>query len=97
MLNTFISFSVNSVKSAFGGKSKLFYIIVSAAIFFASNVYSQHGIALKLGIEGGINLANVSRSSGAATNSITGVVAGGLLDIGISSCSRDIFYRERLV
>lgn len=46
-------------------------------------VYTQPNIAL--GIEGGLNLANVSITPSQTSNSRTGLIVGGILDVGISS------------
>lgn len=55
----------------------LFLIITSFT------VYSQPN--LSLGIEGGLNLANVSITPSQTSNSRTGLIVGGILDVGISN------------
>lgn len=55
----------------------LMFVITTAA------VYSQPN--LSLGIEGGLNLANVSITPSQTSNSRTGLIIGGVLDIGISN------------
>jgi hypothetical protein len=47
------------------------------------SVYAQP--SLSLGIEGGLNLANVSITPSQTSNSRTGLIVGGILDIGISN------------
>lgn len=58
--------------------------ILFAALFAVStiSVYSQP--TLSLGLEGGLNLANVSITPSQTSNSRTGLIIGGVLDIGIS-------------
>jgi hypothetical protein len=48
----------------------------------SSAAYSQPNIAL--GLEGGLNLANVSINPSQTSNSRTGLIIGGVMDIGIS-------------
>lgn len=62
-----------------------FKTIFTALILFimAGLTYSQPNISL--GLEGGLNLANVSISPSQTSNSRTGLIVGGILDIGISS------------
>ena len=47
------------------------------------SVYAQPN--LSLGIEGGLNLANVSITPSQTSNSRTGLIVGGILDVGISN------------
>ncbi len=57
-----------------------------AAIFFilsSISVFSQPSI--ELGLEGGLNLANVSITPSQTSNSRTGLIVGGVIDIGISN------------
>lgn len=58
--------------------------ILFAALLVVStiSVYSQP--TLSLGLEGGLNLANVSITPSQTSNSRTGLIIGGVLDIGIS-------------
>lgn len=58
--------------------------ILFAALLAVStiSVYSQP--TLSLGLEGGLNLANVSITPSQTSNSRTGLIIGGVLDIGIS-------------
>lgn len=50
--------------------------------FFSVTSYSQTTLAL--GLEAGLNLANVSITPSQTSNSRTGLIIGGVLDIGIS-------------
>lgn len=57
-----------------------------AAVFFVMfsvSVFSQPSI--ELGLEGGLNLANVSITPSQTSNSRTGLIVGGVIDIGISN------------
>lgn len=60
-------------------RSTLFALIF---ILSAATLYSQP--SLSLGVEGGINIANVSITPSQTSNSRTGLIIGGVLDIGIS-------------
>src|SRR5688572_23633114 len=51
-------------------------------IFTAAGIYAQP--SLSLGVEGGLNIANVSITPSQTSNSRTGLIIGGVLDIGIS-------------
>ena len=55
--------------------------IIAAVITVFSNVYSQ---STSMGIEGGINLANLNLTPTFNTNSKTGFMVGGFADIGVS-------------
>lgn len=57
-------------------------LIALTMVLSALSVYSQPNLAL--GLEGGLNLANVSISPSQTSNSRTGLIIGGVLDIGIS-------------
>ncbi len=57
-------------------------LIALTIVLSALSVYSQPNLAL--GLEGGLNLANVSISPSQTSNSRTGLIIGGVLDIGIS-------------
>lgn len=57
-------------------------LIALTMVLSALSVYSQPNLAL--GLEGGLNLANVSISPSVTSNSRTGLIIGGILDIGIS-------------
>lgn len=54
---------------------------IAAVLSVASNVYSQ---STTMGLEGGINLANLSITPTFNTNSKTGFMVGGFADIGVS-------------
>ena len=62
-------------------KLKTILLAVLMAVSTIS-VYSQP--TLSLGLEGGLNLANVSITPSQTSNSRTGLIIGGVLDIGIS-------------
>ncbi len=62
-------------------KLKFFFAAVLIMVS-ALSVYSQP--SLSLGLEGGLNLANVSITPSQTSNSRTGLIIGGVLDIGIS-------------
>lgn len=62
--------------------SKLVATLVLALMAITSNIYSQ---STGLGIEGGINLANISTTPVFNTSSKTGFVVGGFADIGVSN------------
>ena len=62
-------------------KLKTILIAVLLAVSTIS-VYSQP--TLSLGLEGGLNLGNVSITPSQTSNSRTGLIIGGVLDIGIS-------------
>jgi hypothetical protein len=51
-------------------------------IFTAAGIYAQP--SLQLGVEGGLNIANVSITPSQTSNSRTGLIIGGVLDIGIT-------------
>ena len=53
-------------------------------LLLSASAYSQKGLELKLGVEGGVNLANVLRTPDIATSSRTGIIAGSFIDIGFS-------------
>lgn len=57
-------------------------LLALTIVLSAVSVYSQPN--LSLGLEGGLNLANVSISPSQTSNSRTGLIVGGVLDIGIS-------------
>lgn len=57
-------------------------LLAFVMVFSAITVYSQPNLAL--GLEGGLNLANVSITPSQTSNSRTGLIVGGVLDIGIS-------------
>lgn len=57
-------------------------LIALTIVLSAVSVYSQPN--LSLGLEAGLNLANVSISPSQTSNSRTGLIIGGVLDIGIS-------------
>ncbi len=62
---------------------KLKTILLAVLIAVSTiSVYSQP--TLSLGLEGGLNLANVSITPSQTSNSRTGLIIGGVLDIGIS-------------
>lgn len=61
-------------------RSTLLALFLMAA---SMTVYSQPNISL--GLEGGLNLANVSITPSQTSNSRTGLIIGGILDVGISS------------
>lgn len=62
---------------------KLKTILLAALLALSTiSVYSQP--TLSLGLEGGLNLANVSITPSQTSNSRTGLIIGGVLDIGIS-------------
>ncbi len=60
-------------------KTILFAVLLAVSTI---SVYSQP--TLSLGLEGGLNLANVSITPSQTSNSRTGLIIGGVLDIGIS-------------
>ena len=63
---------------------KSFKTIAAMILFITAGlVYSQPNISL--GIEGGLNIANVSINPSQTSNSRTGLIIGGVMDIGISS------------
>lgn len=62
---------------------KLKTTLLALILVLASSVYSQPN--LSLGIEGGLNLGNVSITPSQTSNSRTGLIIGGILDVGISS------------
>ena len=63
--------------------SKLTMVLVLAAIAaFNSHVFSQ---STGLGIEGGLNLANMSVTPNFNTSTRTGLMVGGFVDIGVSN------------
>ncbi|HMQ80230.1 MAG TPA: porin family protein [Ignavibacteria bacterium] len=62
---------------------KLKTILLAAILAISTiTVYSQP--SLSIGLEGGLNLANVSITPSQTSNSRTGLIIGGVLDIGIS-------------
>jgi hypothetical protein len=65
-------------------KKVTFYSAVLALImlFAAGNSMSQTNI--KLGFEAGLNIANVSVSTNVSTNSRTGMIFGGVADVGFT-------------
>ncbi len=61
--------------------TKIIAAFVLAIMSFVTNTYSQ---STSMGIEGGINLANISTTPIFNTNSKTGFMIGGFADIGVS-------------
>lgn len=62
--------------------TKLIAVFVLTVMSFVTNTYSQ---STGMGIEGGINLANISTTPVFNTNSKTGFTVGGFADIGVSN------------
>ncbi len=56
-------------------------IVLFLSSFIYTNAKSQ---SLAFGIEGGINIANISATPTATTNTRTGIIIGGILDIGFT-------------
>ncbi len=63
------------MKNLFTSIALILILVVS------SNVNSQ---SIALGIEGGINIANITATPTATTSSRTGIIAGGIIDINIT-------------
>src|SRR5580765_3852015 len=61
--------------------TKLFAAFVLLVMSFVTNSYSQ---STSMGLEGGINLANISTTPVFNTSSKTGFMIGGFADIGVS-------------
>ncbi|MBV6478243.1 MAG: hypothetical protein HGGPFJEG_00993 [Ignavibacteria bacterium] len=61
--------------------TKVVSVLVMTIMSFVTNIYSQ---STGMGIEGGINLANISTTPIFNTNSKTGFTIGGFADIGVS-------------
>ncbi len=59
-------------------------IILVAALMMITGITAYSQPSLSLGLEGGLNLANVSITPSQTSNSRTGLIIGGVLDIGIS-------------
>lgn len=62
--------------------TKLIAAVVLALMSFVTNTYSQ---STSMGLEGGINLANISTTPMFNTTSKTGFMIGGFADIGVSN------------
>lgn len=62
--------------------TKLIAVFVLTVMSFVTNTYSQ---STGMGIEGGVNLANISTTPVFNTNSKTGFTVGGFADIGVSN------------
>jgi len=59
--------------------------ITALALFLISIIYTNaNSQSLALGIEGGINISNISSTPSFTTNSRTGLIIGTLLDINVS-------------
>ena len=61
-------------------KKALLYFVL-ACIFYTGNAFSQ---SISLGLEGGVNIANVSITPDQTSNARTGVIVGGIVDINLS-------------
>jgi len=61
-------------------KVLLYFVLV--CVIYTGNAFSQ---SISLGLEGGVNIANVSFTPDVTTNARTGVIVGGIVDINLSS------------
>jgi hypothetical protein len=62
-------------------KFKIF-LVVFVSMFITASSFSQ--VKLGIGVEGGVNIANVTSTPDISSTSHTGLIIGGFLDIGVS-------------